>query len=92
MRLCILGATRGNARKLGCPSSASRSYIDSQRLLELPALMKDGEEIYVELLPSATGWASGKHYVMAVVRGITERKRVEEEAERRKRGCLGCGW
>src|ERR671916_1782701 len=62
------------------------TYIDSSRLLELPALRKGGEEIYIELSLSPTGvvdHADGnERYVLAIVRDITERKRAEEEIRR----------
>src|ERR671921_889730 len=58
-------------------------YIDSPRLLELPALRKGGEKIYIELSLSPIGvvdHADGnERYVLAIVRDITARKRTEEE-------------
>src|SRR5829696_4032161 len=58
------------------------SYIDSRRLLELPALTKSGEEIYVELSLSPIGLVDdtngGRRFVLAIVRDVTERKRAEE--------------
>ena len=58
-------------------------YIDSHRPLELPALRKDGREIYVELSLSPIGPVDDanddKHFVLAIVRDITERKQAEEE-------------
>jgi PAS domain S-box-containing protein len=58
-------------------------YIDSPRLLELPALRKGGEEIYIELSLSPIGvvdHADGnERYVLAIVRDTTARKRTEEE-------------
>jgi PAS domain S-box-containing protein len=57
-------------------------YIDSRRLLELPALTKSGEEIYVELSLSPIGLVDdtngGRRFVLAIVRDVTERKRAEE--------------
>jgi len=57
-------------------------YIDSSRLLELPALRKGGEEIYIELSLSLIRLVSdaddSERYVLALVRDITERKQVEE--------------
>jgi PAS domain S-box-containing protein len=57
-------------------------YIDSQRLLELPALTKSGEEIYVELSLSPIGLVDdtngGRRFVLAIVRDVTERKWAEE--------------
>src|SRR5215208_1299417 len=61
-------------------------YIDSPRLLELPALRKGGEAIYIELSLSPiwlVGDADGdERYVLAIVRDITKRKRAEEEVRR----------
>ena len=58
-------------------------YIDSPRLLELPALKKGGEEIYIELSLSPIGVVAhadgNERYVLAIVRDITARKRTEEE-------------
>src|SRR5215208_4609879 len=52
--------------------------IDSRRLLELPALTKSGEEIYVELSLSPIGLVDdtnrGRRFVLAIVRDVTERK------------------
>src|SRR5215218_4792952 len=57
-------------------------YIDSRRLLELPALTKGGEEIYVELSLSPMGLVDdtngGRRFVLAIVRDVTERKWAEE--------------
>jgi PAS domain S-box-containing protein len=57
-------------------------YIDSRRLLELPALTKSGEEIYVELSLSPIGLVGdtngGRRFVLAIVRDVTERKQAEE--------------
>lgn len=55
-------------------------YIDSQRLLDLPALKKGGEEIRIELSLNPVGPsddAEGR-FVLAIIRDITERKRGEE--------------
>ncbi len=58
-------------------------YIDSHRPLELPALRKDGRAIYVELSLSPIGPVDDadydKHFVLAIIRDITERKQAEEE-------------
>jgi PAS domain S-box-containing protein len=57
-------------------------YIDSRRLLELPALTKSGEEIYVELSLSPIGLVDDtngdRRFVLAIVRDVTERKWAEE--------------
>jgi hypothetical protein len=53
-------------------------YIDSDRSLELPALRKDGSEIYVEMSLSPIGPVDDtdgdEHFVLAIVRDITNRK------------------
>ena len=58
-------------------------YVDySDKLLELPALRKGGEEILIEMSLSAVGPAdhepNGWHYALAIIRDVTERKRLEE--------------
>ena len=57
-------------------------YIDANKLLDLPATTKTGKEIRVELSlsPIAPEDESGGPYVLALVRDITERNRVEELA------------
>src|SRR5215216_5506850 len=61
-------------------------YIDSPRLLELPALRKSGEEIYVELSLSPIGLVDdadrSERYVLAIVRDVTAHRRAEEEVRR----------
>jgi PAS domain S-box-containing protein len=61
-------------------------YIDSHRPLELPAIRKGGKEIYVELSLSSIGPEgeidSDERFVLAIIRDITERKRMEEEVRR----------
>jgi PAS domain S-box-containing protein len=71
------------------------TYIDSDVLLELPALRKSGEEIYVELslIPIEPVYeADGDdRFVLAIARDITERKRAGEalkENERRFRSLI----
>jgi diguanylate cyclase (GGDEF)-like protein/PAS domain S-box-containing protein len=58
------------------------AYIDSRKLLELPALTKSGQEIYVELSLSPIGLVDdtngGRRFVLAIVRDVTERKLAEE--------------
>ena len=65
-------------------------YIDSQELLDLPALRKGGEEIRVEMsltpIVPTEGAAAGRRFALAIVRDVTERgesrRRVEESEER----------
>ena len=61
-------------------------YIDSDSLLELPARRKDGRAIYVEMSLSPIGPVvatdSNEHFVLAIVRDITQRKQAEEEVRR----------
>jgi PAS domain S-box-containing protein len=62
--------------------TARGHYIDANKLLDLPALAKTGEEIRVEmsLSPIAPEDGRGGPYVLAIVRDITERNRAEEFA------------
>src|SRR5215203_3086777 len=57
-------------------------YIDSDALLDLPAVRKDGEEISVEMSLSPVGPVDGtnggRRFVLAIVRDLTKRKRAEE--------------
>jgi len=53
-------------------------YIDSHNPVELPAVMKDGTEIAIELTLSKLDQVSGQ-YVLAIVRDITVRIHEEEE-------------
>ena len=59
-------------------------YIDSHEVLDLPAVRKDGEKISVELSLSPISPVhevdgNGGRFVLAIIRDITERKRMEEE-------------
>jgi PAS domain S-box-containing protein len=61
-------------------------YIDSNTVLDLPAVRKTGEEIRVELTlspiePTLDSEAKGR-FVLAILRDVTERKRAEEEVRR----------
>jgi len=58
-------------------------YVDSDTPLDLPAVKKDGEEISVELslspISSVHNTDGGEgHFVLAIIRDVTERKRSEE--------------
>src|SRR5215218_5604866 len=57
-------------------------YIDSEALLDLPAVRKNGQEISVELSLSPIGLVDDtngdRRFVLAIVRDVTERKRAEE--------------
>ena len=54
-------------------------YIGASRLLDLPALLKNGKEIRVELSLSPIESAAGgsDRYVLAIIRDVTERNRAE---------------
>jgi PAS domain S-box-containing protein len=56
-------------------------YIDSDALLDLPAVRKNDEEIYVELSLSPIGLDDdtngGRRFVLAIVRDVTSRKQAE---------------
>jgi PAS domain S-box-containing protein len=58
-------------------------YIESHRPLELPAITKGGKEVYVELSLSSIEPEgeidTNERFVLAIIRDITERKRMEEE-------------
>jgi PAS domain S-box-containing protein len=58
-------------------------YIESHRPLELPAISKGGKEVYVELSLSSIEPGgeidTNERFVLAIIRDITERKRMEEE-------------
>jgi PAS domain S-box-containing protein len=66
-------------------------YIDSQELLELPALRKDGEQIHIELSLSPIGPADdtngARRFVLALIREVTRRHRAEEELRRSEERC-----
>jgi PAS domain S-box-containing protein len=67
----------------GYSRTGSERYIDSTELLELPAVRKDGAEIWIEMSLSPIEPTHGvgsqeQRYVLAIVRDVTERKRAEE--------------
>src|SRR5918995_2360737 len=67
----------------GYSRTGSERYIDSTELLELPAVRKDGAEIWIEMSlspiePTYGVGSEGQRYVLAIVRDVTERKRAEE--------------
>ena len=66
-------------------------YIDANKLLDLPALAKTGEEIRVELSlsPIAPRNGNGGPYILAIVRDVTMRNRAEEYAARLLRHLSG---
>jgi two-component system, sensor histidine kinase and response regulator len=57
-------------------------YIDSDAPLDLPAVRKEGEEIRVEMSLSPVRpvdeAGGGGRFVLAIIRGVTARKRAEE--------------
>ncbi len=57
-------------------------YIDSRTVLDLPALRKTGEEIRIEMTLSTISpvhdSGSEGRFVLAIIRDVTERKRMEE--------------
>jgi PAS domain S-box-containing protein len=61
-------------------------YIDSNKILDLPALRKTGEEIRIELslspIESSRDLGIDGRFVLAIVRDVTDRKRAEEELGR----------
>src|SRR5215203_3856825 len=69
-------------------------YIDSQALLELPAIQKGGAEILIEMSLNPVGFPGEEkgRFVLAIIRDITERKRGEEalrDAEAELRAVFG---
>lgn len=55
------------------------ALVDSGRVLELPALRRDCSTVWVELtLTPLDGARLGGHYLLAIVRDVTERRTLEE--------------
>ncbi len=76
---------RHRAGMAGYRNTGRGRYIDSNAVLDLPALRKGGEEIRVELTLSPiepVRRAVEGRFVLAIVRDATERKRAEEEVRR----------
>jgi PAS domain S-box-containing protein len=64
-------------------------YVDSEETLELPAVTKDGQEIYIELSlspisPPVEGEEDGprRRLVLAIIRDVTERKEAQDRVRR----------
>ena len=74
---------RHRAGMAGYRDTGHGRYIDSNTVLDLPALRKSGEEIRVELTLSpiepVDEAAAGGRFVLAIVRDATDRRRAEEE-------------
>ena len=74
---------RHRAGLAGYRDTGRGRYIDSDTVLDLPAVRKTGEEIHVELTlspiePVREAAAKGR-FVLAIVRDSDDRKRAEEE-------------
>jgi PAS domain S-box-containing protein len=77
---------RHRAGMAGYRDTGHGRYIDSNTVLDLPAVRKTGEEIRIELTlspiePVDEAAAEGR-FVLAIVRDATERRRAEEEVRR----------
>jgi PAS domain S-box-containing protein len=78
---------RHRAGMAGYRDTGHGRYIDSNTVLDLPAVRKSsGEEIHVELTLSpiepVDGTVAEGRFVLAIVRDATERRRAEEEVRR----------
>jgi diguanylate cyclase (GGDEF)-like protein/PAS domain S-box-containing protein len=59
-------------------------YVDSRKLLDLPAVRKDGVRIRIEMSlspiePTDVLGLAGQRFVLAVVRDVTERRELEDQ-------------
>lgn len=54
-------------------------YVESRTPMELPALTRSGDEIWIEMTLNPIERSDGTPYLLAVIRDITDRKRSEEE-------------
>ena len=74
------------AEMASCHQTSRGSYVDSNKLLDVPAVAKTGEDIRVKLslssIRSAEGLDDERRFVLALVRDVSERKRAEEEIRR----------
>ena len=74
---------RHRAGMAGYRDTGHGRYIDSNTVLDLPAMRKTGEEIRIELTLSPIGPVNGAavegRFVLAIVRDATDRRRAEEE-------------
>jgi PAS domain S-box-containing protein len=74
---------RHRAGMAGYRETGHGSYIDSNTVLDLPAVCKTGEEIRVELtlspIESVHETAAEGRFVLAIVRDATSRKQAEEK-------------
>jgi PAS domain S-box-containing protein len=74
---------RHRAGMAGYRDTGRGRYIDSNTVLDLPAVRKTGEEIRVELTLSpiepVDEAAAGGRFVLAIVRDASDRRRAEEE-------------
>ena len=77
---------RHRAGMAGYRDTGRGRYIDSNTVLDLPAVRKTGEEIRIELTLSpiepVDEAATEGRFVLAIVRDATERKRAEEQVRR----------
>lgn len=56
------------------------ALVDSQQLVELPAIHQSGKQIWVELRLAAVGDSLPMRYVVAVLRDVTERRAAQDAA------------